>query len=408
MPPALPTLADIRAAEQRIRPTIPPTPFLHSRTLSEMLGCELWLKFENLNFTASFKERGALNKLLLLTPEERAKGVVAVSAGNHALALAFHARRVGVKAVIVMPVTAPVVKASGARDFGAEVILHGKSFADAAELIPGLIADRGLILVHPFDDAAVTAGQGTAGIEMLEQVPELEMLVVPVGGGGLIGGIATAAKAMKPTIRVFGVQTELYSGMAGLLGGPGNAALTAVSGGPSVAEGIAVKEPGRLTREIARLHVDEMLVVPEPAIEDAVTLLLEIEKTLTEGAGAAGVAAIRARPELFAGRKVGVVLCGGNIDLQLLVSVLHRSLARRGRLVRLTVTTLDAAGELADIASIIARHGGNIVEVWHDRVFASPFAKTTAIDIEFELQNPAARQLIEAELTLKGMGVVRR
>ncbi|SED90825.1 threonine dehydratase [Rhizobiales bacterium GAS188] len=401
---ALPTLADIRAAEQRIRPVIPPTPFLQSRTLSEMLGCELWLKFENLHFTASFKERGALNKLLLLTPEERAKGVVAVSAGNHALALAFHARRVGVKATIVMPVTAPVVKASGARDFGAEVIMHGKTFADAAELIPGLIAERGLILVHPFDDPAVIAGQGTAGIEMLEQVPELEMLVVPVGGGGLIGGIATAAKAMKPSIRVVGVQTELYSGMAGLLGVAGNA----VSGGPSVAEGIAVKEPGRLTREIARLHVDEMLVVPEPAIEDAVTLLLEIEKTLTEGAGAAGVAAIRARPELFAGRKVGAVLCGGNIDLQLLVSVLHRSLARRGRLVRLTVTTLDAAGQLADIASIIAKHGGNIVEVWHDRVFASPFAKTTAIDIEFELQNAAARQLIEAELTLKGMGVVRR
>ncbi|SEE59687.1 threonine dehydratase [Rhizobiales bacterium GAS191] len=401
---ALPTLADIRAAEQRIRPVIPPTPFLQSRTLSEMLGCELWLKFENLHFTASFKERGALNKLLLLTPEERAKGVVAVSAGNHALALAFHARRVGVKATIVMPVTAPVVKASGARDFGAEVIMHGKTFADAAELIPGLIAERGLILVHPFDDPAVTAGQGTAGIEMLEQVPELEMLVVPVGGGGLIGGIATAAKAMKPSIRVVGVQTELYSGMAGLLGVAGNA----VSGGPSVAEGIAVKEPGRLTREIARLHVDEMLVVPEPAIEDAVTLLLEIEKTLTEGAGAAGVAAIRARPELFAGRKVGAVLCGGNIDLQLLVSVLHRSLARRGRLVRLTVTTLDAAGQLADIASIIAKHGGNIVEVWHDRIFASPFAKTTAIDIEFELQNPASRQLIEAELTLKGMGVVRR
>ena len=404
MTPALPTLADIRAAEQRIRPVIPPTPFLQSRTLSEMLGCELWLKFENLNFTASFKERGALNKLLLLTPEERERGVVAVSAGNHALALAFHARRVGVKAVIVMPVTAPTVKASGARDFGAEVILHGKTFADAAELIPGLIAERGLILVHPFDDPAVAAGQGTAGIEMLEQVPELEMLVVPVGGGGLIGGIATAAKAMKPSIRVVGVQTELYSGMAGLLGAAGEASL----GGPSVAEGIAVKEPGRLTREIARRHVDEMLVVPEPAIEDAVALLLEIEKTLTEGAGAAGVAAIRSRPELFAGRKVGAVLCGGNIDLQLLVAVLHRSLARRGRLVRLTVTTLDAAGQLADIASIIARHGGNILEVWHDRVFASPFAKTTAIDIEFELQNPDSRKLIEAELATKGMGVVRR
>jgi threonine dehydratase len=404
MSAALPTLADIRAAEARIRPVIPPTPFLRSLTLSHMLGCELTLKFENLNFTASFKERGALNKLLLLTPEERERGVVAVSAGNHALALAYHAQRLGIAATIVMPETAPVVKVSGVRDFGAKVILHGKTFADAAELLPGLIAEHGLVLCHPFDDAAIVAGQGTAGIEMVEAAPDLDTLVVPVGGGGLIGGIATAAKALKPGIRVIGVQTELYSGMAGVMAGAGGA----ITGGPSVAEGIAVKEPGRLTREIVRRHVDEMLVVPEPAIEDAVTLLLEIEKTLTEGAGAAGVAAIRARPELFRGRKVGVVLCGGNIDLQLLVSVLHRSLARRGRLVRLTVTTLDAAGQLADVAAIIGRHGGNIVEVWHDRVFASPFAKTTAIDIEFELQNPQARQEIEAELIAKGIGVVRR
>ena len=404
MPLSLPTLTDIEAAEARIRPIIPATPFLHSRTLSEMFGYELWLKFENLHFTASFKERGALNKLLLLTPEERRKGVVAVSAGNHALALAFHARRVGVKATIVMPVTAPAVKVMGAREFGAEVILHGKTFADAAELLPALTSERGLILCHPFDDPAIVAGQGTAGIEMLNEVPELDVIVVPVGGGGLIGGIAIAAKAMKPKIRVVGVQTELYSGMARVF----DAARSSVAGGPSVAEGIAVKEPGRLTREIVRAKVDEMLVVPESAIEDAVALLLEIEKTLTEGAGAAGVAAIATKRELFTGRKVGAVLCGGNIDLQLLVSVLHRSLARRGRLVRLTVTTLDAAGELAEITSIIAKHGGNIVEVWHDRVFASPFAKTTAIDIEFELQNPAARRLIEADLAAKGMGVVQR
>ena len=205
MPLSLPTLTDIEAAEARIRPIIPATPFLHSRTLSEMFGCELWLKFENLHFTASFKERGALNKLLLLTPEERRKGVVAVSAGNHALALAFHARRVGVKATIVMPVTAPAVKVMGAREVGAEVILHGKTFADAAELLPALTSERGLILCHPFDDPAIVAGQGTAGIEMLNEVPELDVIVVPVGGGGLIGGIAIAAKAMKPKIRVVGV-----------------------------------------------------------------------------------------------------------------------------------------------------------------------------------------------------------
>lgn len=400
----VPSLDDIRAAQARIRPAIPPTPFLHSRTLSEILGCELWLKFENLNFTASFKERGALNKLLRLTPQERERGVVAVSAGNHALGLAFHARRVGVKAVIVMPETAPAVKVMGVRDCGAEVILSGKTFAEAAERIPELMAERGLVLVHPFDDAAIIAGQGTVGLEMLAEAPPLDMLVIPVGGGGLIGGIATAAKALQPTIKVIGVQTELYSGMAQVL----DAARTASAGGPSLAEGIAVKEPGLLTREIVRRHVDDMLVVPEPKIEDAVVLLLEVEKTLTEGAGAAGVAALNAFPDRFRGKKVGTVLCGGNIDLQLLSTILHRSLVRRGRLVRLTVTTLDAAGQLADIAAIIARHGGNIVEVWHDRIFGSPLAKTTAIDIEFELQSPQARQLIEADLKARGMGVVWR
>ncbi|MDT2020935.1 threonine ammonia-lyase [Methylocella sp. CPCC 101449] len=400
----VPSLDDIRAAEARIRPALPPTPFLHSRTLSEILGCELWLKFENLNFTASFKERGALNKLLQLTPQERTRGAVAVSAGNHALGLAYHARRIGVKAVIVMPETTPAVKVMGVRDCGAEVILAGKTFADAAERLPDLIAERGLVLVHPFDDAAVIAGQGTVGLEMLAQAPPLDLLVIPVGGGGLIGGIATAAKALQPGIKVIGVQTELYSGMAQVL----DAARTASAGGPSLAEGIAVKEPGLLTREIVRRHVDDMLVVPEPKIEDAVVMLLEVEKTLTEGAGAAGVAAISAYPDRFKGKKVGTVLCGGNIDLQLLSIILHRSLVRRGRLVRLTVTTLDAAGQLADIAAIIARHGGNIVEVWHDRTFGSPLAKTTAIDIEFELQSPQARQLIEADLRAHGMGVVWR
>ncbi|MDH7798444.1 MULTISPECIES: threonine ammonia-lyase [unclassified Beijerinckia] len=405
----IPSLTDIRAAEARIRPTLAPTPFLHSRTLSDILGCELWLKFENLNFTASFKERGALNKLLQLTPEERERGVVAVSAGNHALGLAYHARRVGVKAVIVMPETAPAVKVMGVRDCGAEVILHGKTFADAAERIPALIAERGLVLVHPFDDAAVIAGQGTVGLEMLAQVsaagaPPLDLLVIPVGGGGLIGGIATVAKALQPNIKVIGVQTELYSGMAQVL----DTARIMSTGGPSLAEGIAVKEPGLLTREIVRRHVDDMLVVSEPKIEDAVVLLLEVEKTLTEGAGAAGIAAISSYPNRFKGKRVGTVLCGGNIDMQLLSTILQRSLVRRGRLVRFTVTTLDAAGQLADIAAIIAHHGGNIVEVWHDRVFGSPLAKTTAIDIEFELQNPQARQLIEADLRAHGMGVVWR
>jgi len=377
--------------------------------LSEILGCELWLKFENLNFTASFKERGALNKLLQLTPQERERGVIAVSAGNHALGLAYHARRVGVKAVIVMPETPPAVKVMGVRACGAEVILSGKTFADAAERLPDLIAERGLVLVHPFDDDAVIAGQGTVGLEMLVQIsaagaPPLDMLVIPVGGGGLIGGIATAVKALQPNIKIIGVQTELYSGMAQVL----DAARTASAGGPSLAEGIAVKEPGLLTREIVRRHVDDMLVVPEPKIEDAVVLLLEVEKTLTEGAGAAGVAAISAYPDRFRGKKVGTVLCGGNIDLQLVWTPLRRARVRRGRLVRLAGTTWDPAGQRADIAAISARHGGNIVEVWHDRPYGSPLAKTTAIDIEFELQSPQARQLIEADLGAHGMGVVWR
>jgi threonine dehydratase len=398
------TLADIQAAHAVIRREIVRTPTLLSLTLSDILGCKLWLKFESLQFTSSFKERGALNRLLQLTPEERARGVVAASAGNHAQGLAHHAQKLGIKAVIVMPETAPNVKIKAVRGFGAEVILKGKTFADAAAELPALMAERGLVLVPAFDDPAIIAGQGTVGIEMLEVARELDTLVVPIGGGGLISGIAIAAKAMKPEIRIIGVQSEHYPGMAEVLGrrkGKSSAA-------SSIAEGIAVKEPGRITREICHRLVDEIIVVRESSIEDAVALLLEIEKSVVEGAGAAGVAAIMERPELFAGRKVGTVLCGGNIDLSVLSSVLQRALVRKGRRVRIAVTVLDSVGALARIAGVIAKAGGNIVSVTHERVFGDHDAKSAEIVFDIELQDRKALRGIAARLRALGMEVENR
>jgi threonine dehydratase len=397
-------LSDIRAAHGAIRDQIVHTPTLASRTLSDILGAEIFLKFENLQFTASFKERGALNRLLSLTPEERARGVVAASAGNHAQGLAHHAQRLGIKAVIVMPETAPNVKIKAVRGFGAEVILKGQTFADAAAELPGLIAGRGLVLVPAFDDAHIIAGQGTVGIEMLDAVPELDVLVVPIGGGGLIAGIATAAKALKPSIRVIGVQSELYPGMAVALG----RAAKAPSGASSIAEGIAVKEPGQLTRKIVENLVDEIIIVRERTIEDAIAMLLEIEKTLVEGAGAAGIAAIMARPELFAGQATGVVLCGGNIDLTVLSAVLQRALVRKGRMVRIAVTVLDSVGALARIAGVIARSGGNIVCVTHERVFGDHDAKSAEIIFDLELQDRQALGSITEDLEALGMTIENR
>jgi threonine dehydratase len=400
-PPLPVSLADIQKAHAAIRGEIVRTPTLRSQTLSAILGCQLWLKFESLQFTASFKERGALNRLLQLTPDERARGVVAASAGNHAQGLAHHAQRLGVKAVIVMPETAPAVKIKAVRGFGAEVILKGRTFADAAAELPGLIAARGLVLVPAFDDPAIIAGQGTIGIEMLEVERDLDTLVVPIGGGGLISGIAIAAKAMKPDIRIVGVQSEHYPGMAAALGrrkdGPGASS--------SIAEGIAVKEPGLITRDICRRLVDEIVVVKESTIEDAVALLLEIEKSVIEGAGAAGVAAIMERPGMFAGRKVGVVLCGGNIDLSVLSAVLQRTLVRKGRRVRIAITVLDSVGALARIAGVIAKAAGNIVSVTHERVFGDHDAKSAEIVFDVELENRADFDTIAGELRAMGMQV---
>jgi threonine dehydratase len=398
------TLDDIRAAHAAIQGEIAHTPTLRSFTLSDILGARIWLKFENLQFTASFKERGALNRLLALTVDERARGVVAASAGNHAQGLAHHAQRLGIKAVIVMPETAPNVKIKACRGFGAEVILKGQTFADAAAEVPGLIAARGLVPVPAFDDPHIIAGQGTIGVEMLEAAPGLDTLVVPIGGGGLISGIAIAAKTLKPGIRIIGVQSELYPGMAHALGRTGKA----VGGTSSIAEGIAVKEPGLLTRRIVAEFVDEIVIVRERTIEDAVAMLLEIEKSVVEGAGAAGVAAIMERPELFAGRNVGVVLCGGNIDLSILSAVLQRALVRKGRMVRIAVTALDNVGALARIAGVIARSGGNIIAVTHERVFGDHDAKSAEIIFDLELQDRHALDSIATDLRALGMEVENR
>lgn len=396
------TLDDITRARAAIRDFIVPTPCHPSRTLSAILGAKIFLKFENQQFTASFKERGALNKLLSLTPDEQARGVIAASAGNHAQGVAYHAARAGIRATIVMPETAPQVKVAAVRAFGAEVTLHGRTFTAAAALVPDLVSSRGLTPVPPYDDPYVIAGQGTIALEMLESAPGLDTLLVPVGGGGLISGIAIAAKALRPDIRVVGVQTEFYPGMAVAMG---FAPDPMTKGGASVAEGIAVDTPGRLTTPIVKALVDDVLVVHESAIEDSIALLLEIEKTLCEGAGAVGIAAMKERRDLFAGRNVGVILSGGNIDINVLSASLQRSLMRRGRIVRLAVTTLDASGSLADVARVIADAGGNIRHVGHDRIFANRGAKSATITFEIETPDAGGGSRIRDALLAKGMAV---
>lgn len=401
MTDAFPVLADIEAAAARIRGQVQLTPFLPSLTLSQLAGTPVSLKFENLQFTASFKERGALNKILSLDEDERRRGFATVSAGNHAQGLAYHARRLGYRATILMPETTPVTKVRNVAAFGAEVILTGQTFADAAAVLPEVAAREGLIIVHPFDDPAIVAGQGTIGLEILGVDPDIDTLVVPVGGGGLCSGIAIAAKALKPSIRIVGVQSELYPGLA-LATGRTQGVLC---GGPSVAEGIAVKEPGRLTSAILGTLMDEMVVVPEPVIEDAVALLIEVEKTVVEGAGAAGFAAMLHRPALFAGQRCGVVLCGGNIDTRALVTVLQRHLVRSGLFVRLSVTAADSAGSLGRVATIIGRSGGNILELRHERAFGGAYAKETTIEIDIELRDAADRDPIIAALQDAGFAV---
>ncbi len=391
------TIDSVRAAAARIGGAVARTPFLHSETLSELTGAELWLKFENLQFTASFKERGALNRLLTLSPEQKARGVVAVSAGNHAQGVALHARRLGIPATIVMPTGTPRVKVARTESFGARVVLGGTDFAEASARVPAFVAE-GLTFIHPFDDTDVMAGQGTVALEMLEQGPSLDAVVVAVGGGGLIAGVATVLRALAPRTEIIGVQTELYPSMAVALGRHGGG----IPGGTSVAEGIAVARPGDMTLDHARALVDDMIVVPEAAIEDAVALLLQIEKTLCEGAGAAGLAAVLAQPARFAAKRVGLILCGGNIDMRVLNAMLQRHLARAGQLVRLEVTCIDQSGTLGTVATLIGARGGNILDVVHDRVFGDASARSARIQFLIELPDAAAAEDIRASVTAAG------
>ena len=392
-------LADVEAAATRLRDTLPPTPFLPSATLSELAGCELWLKFENLQFTGSFKQRGALNRLLLLSAEERAHGVITVSAGNHAQGVAYHAAQLALRSTIVMPTTTPSVKVARTRAFGAEVLLIGDSFQEAAAAVPALIAERGLTLVHPYDDPAVIAGQGTVALEMIEQGPALDSVVVPIGGGGLIAGMGVALKGRQPGIAVVGVQSERYSSMAHALGFWDKPEL----GGASVAEGIAVRAPGAITLAHLRESVDHVSVVAESRIEEAIALLLQIEKTLCEGAGAAGLAAVLADPERFRGRRVGLVLSGGNMDSRLLANVLQRQLVREERLLRFAVALPDQAGSLGMLCSAIGQLGGNIDSVIHDRNFLGEDAKSVRVVAEVAVADRATGQRILEHLA--GLGL---
>ncbi|HUH41096.1 MAG TPA: threonine ammonia-lyase [Castellaniella sp.] len=373
------TIDDIRQAAQRIQGQIVQTPCLESRVLSELTGAQVFLKFENLQFTSTFKERGAYNKLVQLSQAERQRGVIAMSAGNHAQGVAYHSQRLGIPATIVMPSFTPGVKVAGTRGFGARVILHGATLEAAYEHAHTLAEQEHLTFVHPYNDLAIMAGQGTVALEMLAQQPDLDAIVVPVGGGGLIAGIATAAKAIKPSIEMIGVQMQRFPAMVNRMQGT-----RLPQGVSTIAEGIAVGAPGPLCIEAIEHHVDDWLLVDEGDIEHAIVLLLEVEKTLAEGAGAAGLAALLSHPQRLAGRKVGMVLSGGNIDPQLLAQIIGRGLVRSGRLVRIVVNTRDVPGSLARITSLVAECGANVDEVHHQRAFTLLAAKN--VEIEMVLQ----------------------
>ena len=395
---ALPvTLDDVRAAHARIKDAVVRTPTLHSQTLSAMTGADVWLKFENLQFTASFKERGALNRLLLMGDNALKNGVIAASAGNHAQGLAYHGKRLGVPVTIVMPVPTPTVKVTQTEGHGATVVLHGETFDEAYAHARHLEGERALTFVHPFDEEDVIAGQGTVAIEMLEDVPQLDMLAIPIGGGGLLSGMAVAAKGLKPDLSVIGVQAELFPSMYNVIKGT-----HAPCAGDTLAEGIAVKYPGELTRRFVGELADDIVLVSERQLEECVSLLLQIEKTVAEGAGAAGLAALFARPELFKGRTVGVVLCGGNIDPRLLANVLLRDLARSGRLARLRIRLQDQPGALFNVARIFDEQRVNIIEIYHQRVFTTLPAKGLITDIECETRDRAHLQSLMTALEVAG------
>ncbi len=391
---------DIKAATATLRGSIIVTECSRSRTLSEICGCNLWLKFENLQFTSTFKERGALNRLAALSADQRRRGVIAMSAGNHAQGVAYHAKRLGIPATIVMPVGTPMVKIDNTRRLGAEVIISGQTLEEAGNFAREYGEARGLTLIHPYDDPLIIAGQGAIASEMLEAVPELETLVVPIGGGGLISGMAIAAKSLKPDIRVIGVQARLYPSMYNVIKGE-----DLPTRGDTLAEGIAVKAPGRITREIIRRLVDDIVLVSDDEMERAVAMLISVEKTVVEGAGAAGLAAVLAAPERFCGTNVGLVLTGGNIDTRLIASVLTRDLARQGRLTQLAIDIVDRPGQLALVCNLLAEAGANIIEVSHQRTFSDLPAKATLLQLVIETRDRSHLDDVLAQLAARGFKV---
>lgn len=394
-------LHTIEEAAARLQGHLLNTPCVESRTLSEITGAQIFLKFENLQFTASFKERGACNKLTLLTESERARGVVAMSAGNHAQGVAYHAQRLGLQAVIVMPRFTPGVKVERTRGFGAQVVLHGDTLDEARQHAYALSASQGLVLVHPYDDIDIAAGQGTVALEMLQAQPDLDAMVVSVGGGGLLAGMATAAKAIKPDIDMVGVQVQRFPAMFNAIYGTQHP-----QGLSSIAEGIAVGTPGSITQPLIARWVDQLVLVDEGDIEQAVLMLLEIEKTLVEGAGAAGLAAVLRYPERFRGKRVGLVLCGGNINPLLLADIIARGMVRSGRLVRIRVSARDVPGSLAAITATVAQTGANINEVHHQRAFTALAAQYVEIELVLQTRNHEHITEVLAHLHAAGLQAV--
>ena len=393
----------IEVAARRIAGRVAHTPFVQSKTVSQIVGADVWIKLENLQFTASFKERGAANRLLTLLPEEAKRGVIAMSAGNHAQAVACHAQQLGIAATIVMPKATPFTKVSRTRHHNARVLLEGETLADAAAFARDLAAKENLVFVHPYDDAEIVAGQGTVDLEMLAEAPDLDVIVAPVGGGGLVAGCAVAVAGLGGRTKVVGVEVASYAAMAQQLAGQ-----AASVGGSTIAEGIAVRDVGTLPLSILRARGVEVVTAPEELIERAVILLIEIEKTVAEGAGAAGLAALIAHPDRFRGQKVGLILSGGNMDTRTLANVLMRGLVRDGRLIHLTVEIPDRPGALAELTQAVGEFGGNIVEVQHQRFFTALPANVAAVELVVEAQDNAHAERIVAGLADRGMRVARR
>lgn len=391
------SIDDIRAAAERLKGHIERTPCRHSRTLSEITGAEVWVKFENLQFTAAYKERGALNTLLQLSDNERGRGVIAASAGNHSQGLAYHAARLGIPVTIVMPRSTPFVKVQQTRAHGAEVVLEGENYDEASAVAMKLRDDKDLAFVHPFNDLKVMAGQGTVALEMFEDVPDLEAMPIPIGGGGLIAGCATVAKSLNPRVEIVGVEPAMYPSFTAKMRG-----VNGTSGGATIAEGIAVKQVGDLSYAIARPLIDEVLLIEEPHFERAVALYCNVEKTVVEGAGAASLAALLAYPTKFKGKKVGLIITGGNIDTRLLASVLTRELVRDQRLVSLRIIGDDRPGLLATVSSVIGQMGANIIEVAHNRLALDVPAKGAEFDIMIETRDAQHTQEIMDALRERG------